>query len=177
MILKFLGSSTTGADEPSMKSRSGFFMVFGLVFSLVGLGTAVGGLVLMKTGDFGAGLILFLLFGGSFGGIGFFTLRRALRARATLRRLQASGVPVEGRVLKVALDTSVSVNDENPWVLKCEWHHPKTGESVKGDSDYFWEDPSDLYSEGSAVTVLVDLEDPTLYWIDAGGEKSALRAA
>jgi hypothetical protein len=118
-----------------------------------------------------------LIFGGAFGGIGAFTLRKALRLSRTRKRLLASGMPVSGKVVKVREDTSIIVNDEHPWVVEAQWTHPSTGKQMQEASDFFWFDPSGSFPVGAAITVVVDPEDDTVFLVDAGGDSGARRAA
>lgn len=176
-ILKALRPALGHSDRRCMRSREKFFTLSGIVCSAFGVSALVGGLGFVRSGETLVGLGVSLLFGGVFGAIGFVTLRKGIRLGRTRRRLLATGMPVSGKVLKVREDTSVSVNDEHPWVVVAQWTHPTTGKQMQESSDFFWHDPSDAFPVGASITVLVDPEDDTVFLVDAGGDSGARQAA
>jgi len=160
-----------------MKSREKFFTLFGLVFGFFGVLAVAGGVAAGVAGERVVGFGLAVLFGGVFGGVGFYTLRKGFRLGRTRRRLLESGMPLSGKVVKVCEETSVSVNDEHPWVVVAQWTHPTTGKRMQEASDFFWHDPSGDFPVGASITVLVDPEDDSVFLVDAGGDAGARQAA
>jgi hypothetical protein len=160
-----------------MRSQSRFFKIFGGVFLFFGVFADIAGGAFIVAGEWLVGLLVLTIFGGAFTGVGVWIFLKGVRIARTQARLLAQGHPVVGVVERVAQDTSVAINEEHPWVLTCAWTHPSSGERKSGKSDFFWEDPSGRFPRGAQVTVLVDDQDPALFWIDVSENGSGSRAA
>ncbi len=79
--------------------------------------------------------------------------------------LRASGNRVQGKLVAVEYDTSLTVNGRSPWVLSVQWLNPATGEVHVFHSDRMWFDPSP-YLSGEVVDGLIDPCNPRRHWVD-----------
>ncbi len=105
------------------------------------------------------------LFAAIFGGIGGGMLLGSIRRARLTAELRASGNRIQGKLVAVEYDTSLTVNGRSPWVLAVQWLNPATGEVYVFHSDRMWFDPSP-YLNGEVVDVLIDPSNPRRHWVD-----------
>ena len=87
-----------------------------------------------------------------------------LRAR-TIARLMQSGLRTEGTIVRLYRDTSIAVNDQNPWRAIAEAKHPRTGELCEYKSDALWERPYSA-KEGDIVPIFVSASNAKKSYVD-----------
>jgi hypothetical protein len=96
-------------------------------------------------------------------GVGLW-LAPLLRARKEFD-LRHNGRAVQAAFRRVELNTSLRVNNRNPWRLVCEWQDPATGEVHEFVSRNLWYDPTDLIL-AETLDVFVDKGNPRRYFVD-----------
>jgi hypothetical protein len=100
--------------------------------------------------------LVFLGIGGGFLWVpGWFARKR--------QRIIANGVPVQAKVFAIRRDTSLTVNDQSPWVIVAQFRDGISGQTISCTSHYLWEDPAGKYSVGSEVTVYYLPDQPEKY--------------
>jgi hypothetical protein len=116
-------------------------------FSLWGVPMIVGGI--------GA---VFAVLGGVLLGVRAAGQRRAEALRLNGRRVQA-------RFQAVEVNTSLSVNENHPWRIVCQWQDPATGLLHLFKSENLWFDPTP-YIHAAELTVFVDPQRPRRHHVD-----------
>lgn len=120
----------------------------------------------------GVGLIcfgtLFLFLGG-----------RVFYARLRNKKLLRTGTPICTTLFKVTLNSSVSVNDQNPWVIVTQWRDPSTRAKRFFHSENLWSDPIPQLAD-HPIVVYVDPKRPEHYTMDVSflrGKRTRAKAA
>jgi hypothetical protein len=116
-----------------------------VVFSIVGIGTGLWVFVLV-------GLLVLLVFGGIGFGVLYWGRQRSNRLIQTL----ANGVPAEGVVTDIQLDTSVRVNGRSPW--RVSYTFTANGLQLAG-SQQAWNRDETL-QPGTKVYIVYLSQDP-----------------
>ncbi|WPN51990.1 DUF3592 domain-containing protein [Pseudomonas sp. P9_2] len=124
-------------EDATIKS---FFAVWGAVLVTTVLGA---GFVFI-------GVILFL--------VGFLKNRKK-------DYLQKNGIAVEARIQSVEVNYSLTMNQENPFVIICQWLNPETSELHMFQSENIWFDPLP-YMEREVIKVLIEKNNPKKYYVD-----------
>lgn len=128
-------------DDPYQARINGFFSLWGLPVILSGMG---------------------LVFAGLPGALLFFSLRR----RRIVEQVKASGKPVLATITGAERNTSLKVNGRSPFRISAQWESPTTGKLHVFHSDNLWFDPGEHLPEDKSVTVFIDANDPSRYWMD-----------
>ncbi|MCR5299494.1 MAG: hypothetical protein K6D92_01195 [Erysipelotrichaceae bacterium] len=138
-----------------------FFAVFGAFFMLIGMiaGFATDEILF---------LLPFVLTGLIFFLIGAIALRHMSNAKKERERLYAEGIAVTLPVLRTGIDSSLSVNGENPFQLVCEDRNPRDNTVKRYTSEKLWFDPFLLMAELgiNELNVYIDRNDPDKYVVD-----------
>jgi len=101
---------------------------------------------------------VFFLIGGGIIAAGYFKNKKR-------DFLQLQGVPIQAKFQSVELNTSLSVNGRNPYVIVCQWLNPATNELHEFESDNIWFDPEE-FIKSETMTVLIEQNNPKNYWMD-----------
>jgi len=88
------------------------------------------------------------------------------RRNALKRQLQASGAAIATTFQRIDVDTSLTMNGRNPFVIVTQWKNPLTSQIEVFKSDALWEDPSSQIDPAKKITVLVDPEKPQHYIVE-----------
>ena len=105
----------------------------------------------------GMGLVFSLVGGGVIGSM--------VRQRKVRGWLEHNGMRVQARFEGAGVDTSLSVNGQNPWRLSCQWQHPLTKKVYFFRSDPIWFDPTPFVAR-EQIDVTVNMDDPRQYQVD-----------
>lgn len=122
----------------------------------------------MKTG-FGIYLVLFLVggIGILFFCIGVIPLIIFHRKKVRKEHLLANGRILHATVERIDIDTSLTVNGQSPYVIYCTWKDEYADVLYRFKSEYLWTDPGYVFEEGSEITVYVDGNDYSRYYVEA----------
>ena len=84
----------------------------------------------------------------------------------TIMRLQSEGIHITTNIVDVIEDDHIRMNGRSPFRIYSIWTDPKTGVDHKFVSARIWSNP--LYRLGSqkTVTVIIDPDDPNIYFMD-----------
>jgi hypothetical protein len=115
-------------------------------FEMWGIGTIFGGI----------GLI--------FAGLGGTFLCTSLAKERKISWLRANGKRLEARLNGVELKHNISINETNPFVVKCKYKDPINGVESEFVSDYVYSDPTPFLQ--STVSILVDPNNIKRYHVD-----------
>jgi hypothetical protein len=80
--------------------------------------------------------------------------------------LEQHGLRVDAKVVGVALDSHIRVNNRNPWRIQAQWLDPQRNTMHLLQSEAIWFDPSDLLPP--TIGVWIDPNNPKRYWMDVG---------
>ncbi len=150
--------SSTGSNPPSYRQGqqvevlylpnnpyeariNGFFSLWGMPLILSGMGLAFAGLL---------------------GGIFY----AGVRWRRIVEQVKTSGKPVLATITGSARNTSLKVNGRSPFRISAQWENPMTGKLHVFHSDNLWFDPAEYLPEDKSVTVFIDADKPSRYWMD-----------
>lgn len=154
-----------------------FWVLFGVIWFVVGTGVFIGGLVALsqemddpagrsekKQKDDRIGLAVMLGMGGVFGGVGGFLLMKGLRRVRDVQHLYRHGVRIEATVTRVE-PTNVRINNVTQWAV--HYTFPDfTGRQQESKSDYMAPDAAQQWQPGDSGTVLYDSRRPEVsLWI------------
>lgn len=104
-------------------------------------------------------------FGAVFGGIGFaFPIARKRKAEF-VRYVKHTGEAVETSDVEVRINRHFSVNDRNPWYLRCK--AKVDGVETVFKSGNIWEDPSIAIADRK-IRIHYLRQDPKKHWVDIG---------
>jgi hypothetical protein len=106
----------------------------------------------------GLGLIFGLL------GLGYFLVRKISNAHH--EQLKQSGLLIHANVVSVDINSSVYVNDRNPFFIRCEGKDSLTGKTNKFKSGFIWSDPRPAIRSNTKIDVYVDRNNPRKYYVD-----------
>ena len=128
-------------DNPRDARINGFFSLWGMTMILSVMGVAFTGL---------PGLGLYL----------------TLRQRRIVARVKASGKPVLATITGSERNIGYKVNGRSPYRITAQWENPLTGKLHVFHSDNLWFDPAEYLPEDKSVTVFIDADKPSRYWMD-----------
>lgn len=80
------------------------------------------------------------------------------------RRLARDGIRLEAQTKSIALNTSYSFNNRNPYQITAEYFDQASNTVYSFTSDHIWFDPTNFV--GQTVPVIVDPHDYTKYVMD-----------
>ena len=147
--------------EKAMTFIFTIFAVIGLIFAIFGI---ILGLVLREV----LFMLPYTLVGLIFFSIGMIALVRMGRQKKERERLYREGYAVTLPVLRTGIDTTLSVNGENPFQLTCEDRDPTDNTVRRYMSQKLWFDPFLLMAELgiNELNVYIDRNDPEKYVVD-----------
>lgn len=93
----------------------------------------------------------------------YFSIKKSLQNK----RLRAKGRVLCATVEKITLDTTMTIEGQNPYLIYCTWWNEHTGRQVQFKSERLWKDPGNLFSRGSKINVYVDENTLSKYYVDA----------
>lgn len=104
-----------------------------------------------------------LVFGGI--GIGFLTPFLLQRSRAAWAR--ENGAQVLAKFAGVAHDRTMKINGRSPYVVFADWRNPVDGKLYRFQSQKaIWFDPTAQLAQRPDLSLRVDPQQPTRYWLD-----------
>ncbi|MBD5545644.1 MAG: hypothetical protein HDR01_15715 [Lachnospiraceae bacterium] len=115
------------------------------------------------SGFYWASITLFVM-GIVCAGIGIIPLVVLLKKSLQAKRLLAKGYVLYATVEKVTINTSLTVNGQNPYVIYCTWQNEYTGALYRFKSKNLWVEPA--FDTGSEIKVYVDENDYSKYYVD-----------
>jgi len=80
--------------------------------------------------------------------------------------LKEHGVPIQATIKGVDLITSYTVNDEHPYQIISHWKQTNSSDIHVFYSENIWFDPSEYIEEIDEVTVLIEKDNPSKYYVD-----------
>ena len=90
-------------------------------------------------------------------------MRRAGQRKKTY--LMAYGNAIETDLQGVERNTSLEVNGKHPWRINSQWLDPVANKLRVFHSENLWFDPAKFLA-GKQITVLLDPNNPTRYYMD-----------
>jgi len=112
------------------------------------------------------GPVLLSGLGAVFALVGGGVLAARMRERKQRAWLAQNGMRVQARFEGVQYDTSLTVNNRNPWRLLAQWQHPATQKVYSFRSDPIWFDPTPYVQQRESVDVVLNADDPKQYQVD-----------
>lgn len=112
------------------------------------------------------GSVIMGVLGLAFTGLPTATFVFGIRRRRMTERLKASGKPVLAMITGVARNRGLKVNGRSPFRISAQWENPASGKVHVFQSDNLWFDPSEHLPEAGSVTVFIDGNKPSRYWMD-----------
>lgn len=112
------------------------------------------------------GSVILGVLGLAFTGMPAATFFFSIRRRRMTERLKAGGKPVLAMITGVARNRGLKVNGRSPFRISTQWENPATGKLHVFQSDNLWFDPSEYLPEAGSVTVFIDADKPSRYWMD-----------
>lgn len=82
------------------------------------------------------------------------------------RKLKKNSRTLYATVTDIRLDTSFSVNGENPYVIYCNWKDEYKDLTYRFKSRGVWADPSEYFPVGGTIPVRVNPKDYSQYMVD-----------
>ncbi|MGE0165344.1 MAG: DUF3592 domain-containing protein [Dongiaceae bacterium] len=148
---------------PTMGGDSKFWMFFGAIWLLVGLGFAVvslGALLFADPADMDdpALLWVFLPVGLVLGAVGGFIIRRALMIAARDKRLMQSGIQLTATVTDVRR-SPIDINRQARWHVHYRYDY-SAGRSFEGRSRALPGETVESFKPGDSVLIKVDPRQP-----------------
>jgi hypothetical protein len=127
-------------ESPRNARIDGFFSLWGLslIVGIIGLGFGIASFVMI-----------------------YFSVKKK-RLKCFLDR---NGKRIQAKYIGVYLNTLVSVNGNNPYVIEAEWQNPATKKTHNFKSENLWFNPEE-YIKTDVISVLIDLKNPKNYWLD-----------
>lgn len=105
------------------------------------------------------------IIGLAFGIVSFVMIYFSVKKKRLKCFLDRNGQKIQARYIGVYIDTSVSVNGNNPYVIEAEWQNPATQQIHNFKSENLWFNPVG-YIKTDAISVLIDIKNPKNYWVD-----------
>lgn len=112
------------------------------------------------------GSVILTVLGLSFTGIPTATFVYSIRRRRLTERLKASGKPVLAMITGVARNGNRKGNRRTSFRISAQWENPTTKKVHVFQSDTLWFDPTEYLPEARSVTVFIDADKPSRYWMD-----------
>lgn len=106
------------------------------------------------------------IFGAVFALIGFLPLFFILKRERGEKWAKKYGRSIQAEIVSVYHNTSLKVNNQSPWVVKCQWQDPMSNMVHVFKSSYIWFDPSNYVKKGEMVEVKFDSRNPKRYWVN-----------
>lgn len=89
-----------------------------------------------------------------------------LSRRRERKRLMSIGHVITTEVYGVMPDISMSIRGRHPYRILSRYHHMESGKTYVFESDPIWYNPEDFFSETKDLSVYVDPQDYSRYYID-----------
>ncbi len=111
-------------------------------------------------------------------GISMWLLISGIIDKKVIKDLRTNGDVVQAKLVEAILDTTVIINNEHPYIIKCEWTNPEDGKKYIFKSENLWQDPKDIiYEMGiKSFTVYVDRKNMKRYVMDIDNVKARLNS-
>ena len=147
-------------------------IIFG-IFAIVGAGMFIGGVAMlvtpggssaMRDGRLFAGLIL-LFMGVIFGLVGIIPLMNINKQSRKHEYLLNNGKVLMAKIESIYLDTTMSVNGYNPYVVTCTYTDEYSGQIMRFKSHRIWEGDIGMAAVGQEIKVYVDPADYHTYYV------------
>lgn len=111
-----------------------------------------------------------ILFGGFFflvfGGLGYTFLYLTVRKASGAGWARMHGMTVQADFTGVDRDGRIRVNGRSPYVVAAQWLNPRDNKVYRFTSAPTWVDPTPYVRGRQHVTVKVDPQRPSRYWMD-----------
>ena len=145
-----------------------FWLFFGGIFLLVGLGFLLGAsaalLGIFDTGNEAGVLLAFVGAGAILSGVGGVIVYRTLRRASEARRLRATGIQIKAIVIDVR-KSGLFVNDEPRWIVRYRYRY-SGGEEHIGESPSLSPERALKWRPGDDAVIVVDPREPsTSLWL------------
>lgn len=105
--------------------------------------------------------------------IGFFFLLAAIiillvnkNKAANAKMLMQNGRKLQADIITVDYNTSININDRNPFVITCQWSDTQQNEVLLFQSGNIWFDPSPFLADKKQLDVYVDFNNFKKYYVD-----------
>jgi hypothetical protein len=79
---------------------------------------------------------------------------------------KTTGRKLEARILKMDIDTTITVLRKNSFYVDCSWTDPTTGREYAHTIRNIWKDPRMLLAGRNSIDVYIDTNDPDKYFLD-----------
>ena len=117
--------------------------------------------------------ILLMVMGAVFAAIGLVPAISSILTRKKGTRLMQEGRHLQGTVENIELNTALSVNGRNPYVIVCTYQDTYTGTIYRFKSDNLWTNPSLIFQPGDFIDIYVEQDDFSKYHVDAESRMQA----
>lgn len=97
------------------------------------------------------------------GGVSIVKERKNKKKLENLRRY---GKRLQARIDEITLNRSISINGENPYIIKCSYVDEFSGARFEFKSEDIWNDVYEVCDVGSVIDVLVKPDDYLDYVVD-----------
>ena len=147
---------------------SGVFLLAGVTFTCIAIGLVLNctseALFIMAT--MGLMGVLFIAIGGTF-------LFIQIRKKRIAKKIRAEGRRLNAVVTGVSLDSSVTMNGRNPFVVNCQYTDGMVIHTFK--SGHIWYDPSSVIGPGTEISVYVNPNNYNEYCVDTDSLLAAIQ--
>lgn len=150
-----------------MKNKTLIFILatFGLIGLFMSLAAIYAYFITPSSADHNGLLILFLM-GFVFFAIGFIPFLIMMRKNRIKKKLLQNGRLIQAKVTSVDYNTTLSVNGQSPFIIRCQWSDPLMNDQVYlYKSNNIWFNPSD-FIHGDTIAVYIDQDNPKRYYVD-----------
>ncbi len=128
-------------EDPSEVKIKGFFSFWGISFITGGMG------------------VMFAIFPVTMLVIGI----KKTKKKAMLKR---NKITIKAKYLGVRMNTMVSINGAQPYVIEAQWKEPNSNKVHVFKSENIWFDPSDFINTEELTVFVDDPRKPKSYWVD-----------
>lgn len=111
--------------------------------------------------------LLFSIFGGVVMIAVIIMLSIVVRKAKHKKLLAAYGEVISANSVESYLDSSESMNGQNPYRIRAQWQNPRDGKIYTFSSEAIWFDPAQ-YLVNKTINVRIDPRDPRIYQMDTG---------
>ena len=111
------------------------------------------------------GPLLVTILGLIFSAIGISSWIYLFKKAQNIAFLQKNGKKIKAKFKSVDLNSAIEVNDENPFVVVCQWQNPEDEKIYLFKSENIWYDPTEYVKE-KEFDVLIEKGNPANYLVD-----------
>ncbi len=113
--------------------------------------------------------IIFVVLGALAACVGIIPLIIMGRKGSKVKKLVEQGRYIMGKVERIEMNHSYSVNNRHPFIVYCTHQDEFSGITYRFKSDNLWSDPGAYYQIGSEIRIYVNGQDYSNYFVDVEG--------